>query len=69
MEPNAALGIAQGTAPRPASNHAGTFNTAFADGTARGINTAINQNVLARLLSWDGQRAGQAITNQSDYIQ
>lgn len=69
MAPNANLATQQGGAPRPSSNHSGTFNTAFADGTARALNAQINGNVLARLMTWDGQRRGQVITNQSDYLQ
>jgi prepilin-type N-terminal cleavage/methylation domain-containing protein len=68
MTPNFNLSVAVGGAPRPASNHVGTFNVVFTDGAARGLNASMNGNVLARLLTWDGQRNGQAITNQSDYL-
>lgn len=68
MKPNANLATQQGQAPRPSSNHAGTFNTAFTDGAARALNAQIDGRVLAQLLTWDGQRRGQAITNQSDYL-
>ncbi len=67
MTPNFSLSSTGGTAPRPSSNHVGTFNVVFTDGAARGLNALMNGNVLARLMTWDGQRAGQVITNQSDY--
>jgi prepilin-type N-terminal cleavage/methylation domain-containing protein len=59
----------QGTRPRPSTSHAGTFNTAFVDGGARGINQQIDFRVWAALMTWDGQRNGQQIVNQSDFIQ
>jgi len=68
MIPNVNLGSTVGTAPRPSSNHAASFNVAFCDGSARGMSISINQAVLARLMTWDGQRSGQGVTNQSDYL-
>ncbi|MDZ4685788.1 MAG: DUF1559 domain-containing protein [Planctomycetaceae bacterium] len=58
----------QGSRPRPSSSHAGTINTAFTDGAARGINQLIDSSVFARLMTVDGQRRGQPIVNQSDYL-
>ncbi|HUQ68407.1 MAG TPA: DUF1559 domain-containing protein, partial [Planctomycetaceae bacterium] len=58
----------QGTRPRPSSSHAGNVNTAFTDGAARGINQLIETSVWARLQTVDGQRNGQPIVNQSDYL-
>lgn len=69
LAPNAILTAAQGSAPRPSSNHSGTFNVAFTDGGARALNALMDGSVLVRLMSWDGQRNGQAIVNQSDYLQ
>lgn len=68
MIPNAVLSSPVGTAPRPSSNHAASINVAFCDGAARGLSVSINQGVLARLMTWDGQRCGQGVTNQSDYL-
>lgn len=60
---------AVGTKPRPSSGHAGIFNVAFVDGSARGLNQQIDIGVYSRLLTRDGQRNGQPIVNQSDYLQ
>lgn len=59
---------APGTAPRPSTNHAGNFNTLFVDGGARGLNQQIDYRVWAQLTTMDGQRNGQGIVNQSDYL-
>lgn len=59
---------AQGSRPRPSSSHSGIVNAAYADGAARGINALIDTSVLARIYSSDGQRNGQPIVNQSDFI-
>lgn len=69
LAPNGILTASQGSAPRPSSNHAGTFNVAFTDGGARALNALMDGSVLARLMTWDGQRNGQEIVNQSDYLQ
>jgi prepilin-type N-terminal cleavage/methylation domain-containing protein len=58
-----------GTRPRPSSSHAGNVNVAYTDGAARGLNQLIDQSVFARLMTSDGQRNGQPIVNQSDFIQ
>ncbi|MBI1349190.1 DUF1559 domain-containing protein [bacterium] len=67
LTPNFALGSAPGSAPRPSSNHAGAFNVSFCDGSAKGLNASINGSVFVHLMSWDGQRTGQPIVNQSDF--
>jgi prepilin-type N-terminal cleavage/methylation domain-containing protein len=59
---------AQGTRPRPSSSHSGIVNAAYADGAARGINQLIDTSVFARIMTSDGQRNGQPIVNQSDFI-
>lgn len=56
----------QGVAPRPNSNHAGNFNVAFVDGSAKGLLTNMNYGVYARIITWDGQRKGQVVVNESD---
>src|SRR5581483_6285601 len=64
---NAKLSNPRGTAPRPSSNHAGTVNFVFCDGAARPLNASMSQAVYAMLLSWDGQRKGQPIVDESTY--
>ena len=56
---------AEGTAPRPSSNHAGQANFAFCDGRARTLNDTIDQRVYARLMTPDGQRQGQELITES----
>ncbi len=58
---------ARGAAPRPSSNHTGTCNFLFADGSGKGLSANMNTGVYAQLLSWDGQRRGQGIVNASDF--
>lgn len=48
-----------GTAPRPSSNHTGTFNVAFCDGRAEGVNVNINLRIYCSQLTPNGQRQGQ----------
>jgi prepilin-type processing-associated H-X9-DG protein len=57
----------QGTAPRPNSNHSGNINVLFCDGSAKGLNQTMNAGVYARLITWDGQRHGQVVVNESDF--
>lgn len=56
---------AQGTRPRPASNHLGTGIYGFADGSAKQISDTVAIEVYADLLSPNGQRHGQIIRNLS----
>lgn len=46
-------------APRPSSNHTGTFNMAFCDGKAEQINVNINLRIYASQITPNGQRNGQ----------
>lgn len=57
----------RGTAPRPSSNHAGNVNFAFCDGSARPLNTSIDQRVYYNLLNWDGQRR-QKVFNAGAWV-
>jgi prepilin-type processing-associated H-X9-DG protein len=64
---NAKLSQPRGKAPRPSSNHSGNVNFVFCDGAARPINANINQAVYTCLLSWDGQRRGQPLVDESSF--
>jgi prepilin-type N-terminal cleavage/methylation domain-containing protein/prepilin-type processing-associated H-X9-DG protein len=57
----------RGSAPRPSSSHSGTVNFLFGDGGARPLNVSINTGVYTQLMSWDGQRRGQGVVNESSY--
>ena len=46
---------------RPSSNHPGTFNLAFADGSVRGISDQIDYTVYARLMTPYGKNAREPI--------
>jgi prepilin-type N-terminal cleavage/methylation domain-containing protein/prepilin-type processing-associated H-X9-DG protein len=62
---------ARGTRPRPSSNHSGTVNFAFCDGSARPLSANLDSRVYYNLLNWDGQRRqqenSQGVVNQSDF--
>ncbi|HET6425041.1 MAG TPA: DUF1559 domain-containing protein [Planctomycetaceae bacterium] len=60
-------GAARGTRPRASSNHAGTCNFLFGDGSGKALSVNMNQGVYAQLFSWDGQRRGQGVVNASDF--
>lgn len=52
-----------GAAPRPSSNHTGICNMAFADGRVEAMNVAINTRVYASQMTPNGQRLGQAASD------
>ena len=52
-----------GQAPRPSSNHTGIVNMAFADGRVEGMNVAINTRIYASQMTPNGQRLGQAASD------
>ena len=62
------MNAARGTSPRASSNHAGTCNFLFCDGSAKPLNVQMNGSVYTRLFSWDGQRRNQGVVNQSDFL-
>lgn len=52
-----------GQAPRPSSNHTGIVNMAFADGRVEAMNVSINTKVYASQMTPNGQRLGQAASD------
>ena len=54
--------------PRPSSNHpGGTVNVAFCDGRVNNLSESINVLVYASLLTPNGQRNGQPVTDPAAY--
>lgn len=56
-----------GTAPRPSSNHLGSCNYGFADGSAKQISDGLDWTVYVRLISPNGQRYGQTVSGLESY--
>ena len=52
-----------GQSPRPSSNHTGICNMAFADGRVEAMNVAINTRIYASQMTPNGQRLGQAASD------
>lgn len=62
--PNALAATASaGAAPRPSSNHTGICNMAFADGRVEAMNVAINTRIYSSQMTPNGQRLGQAASD------
>jgi prepilin-type N-terminal cleavage/methylation domain-containing protein/prepilin-type processing-associated H-X9-DG protein len=69
IDNESACNAANGTrCPRPSSNHpGGVVNVAFCDGRVDGLSESINVRVYASLLSPNGQRKGQPVTDPGSY--
>jgi prepilin-type N-terminal cleavage/methylation domain-containing protein/prepilin-type processing-associated H-X9-DG protein len=58
----------EGVTPRPSSNHTGGLvNVAWCDGHVTALSPNVDDSVYARLLTPNGVKHGQLITNSSDY--
>lgn len=63
---NKNIQAAEGSAPRPSSNHPGTVVCVYADGHAGTLSDRIDDSVYVRLLSPNGVEFGQVILGDAD---
>ncbi|MFO1092484.1 MAG: DUF1559 domain-containing protein [Planctomycetaceae bacterium] len=64
---NSNLGAAEGTAPRPSSNHPNVVNVFFADGHGGPLSQNIADSVWMRLISSAGEKFGQVVLSDADF--
>lgn len=64
---NANLGAAEGTSPRPSSNHPNVVNVFFADGHGGPLSQGIADDVWLRLISSSGEKFGQNVLGDNAF--
>lgn len=64
---NSKLGNAQGTSPRPSSQHSGGVNVIMCDGSGRFVAENIDKQVYAKLVTSNGVNYGEATLNTRDF--
>ncbi len=64
---NRNLSAAQGSAPRPSSQHAGGVNVIMCDGAGKFLNESMDQGVFTKLMTSNGVSYGEQALDQGSY--